>query len=485
MLFVNNVGYKVKTPSGWSYFDGIKKTTRNSTIKVVLDDQRTLETTHEHKLKLIDGTFEQVKNLLSASLDCGRKVVSLTEIDQKVEVFDLINVEKNHEYYTNDIVSSNCAFIRDFDTIWTGLSPTISTGGRAFILSTPNGVGGQFYKLWVDAEAGLNDFNPIKLPWQVHPEHDEAWFKKETKNLSRRKQAQEYLCSFLASGETFLNIDDLDWLRSHIKEPIEKRGFDNNVWLWALPQEGKRYVMPADIARGDSADFSAFHVIDADDGMVVAEYLGKAPPEKVGQMMEEFGKLYNDALAIPENNSFGYTTAMYLKEAGYPNLYYDHSKGDLFGGIKTSDKQVPGFSTQKKSRLNILTKFEELVRNKLISVHSARLVQQLQSFVWEHNKPQAMRDSHDDLIMSIAIGLYIVSSALQVDQVKLAQTTAMLSVSSKTSRNVEELPMLNEMQPSSLINQYTNVVSKREVINQRGRQLVGQKLNPMWSWLLK
>ena len=44
------------------------------------------------------------------------------------------------------LIVDEAAFVRNFNTIWTGIYPTISTGGRVIILSTPNGVGGQYHK---------------------------------------------------------------------------------------------------------------------------------------------------------------------------------------------------------------------------------------------------------------------------------------------------------------------------------------------------
>lgn len=381
------------------------------------------------------------------------------------------------------LIVDEAAFIRNFDTLWTGLSPTISTGGRAFILSTPNGVGGMFYRLWVDAEAGLNGFNPIKLPWQVHPEHDEKWFKTETANLTRRKIAQEYLCDFLASGDTFLNVDDLDWMKSKVREPIQKTGFDRNLWIWAHPEHGKRYVVSADIARGDAADFSALHIIDADDGTVVGEYLGKAPPEVMGKMIDEFGRKYNNALAAPENNTFGYTTVTHLKEVGYPRMYYERHKGDPFNFVPTED-MLPGFSTQHKSRLNILTKFEELIRNKMINSPSSRLIQQLQAFVWQGSKPQALKESHDDLIISIAIGMYIIGGAMQQDASRVEHIQAMLGGMSRSSRSSDTLPGMNELQPP-LQPSTMNTVQQRIVTNGRGRPGMVTTLHPAYSWLFK
>ena len=47
----------------------------------------------------------------------------------------------------------------------------------------------------MSAEEGSSDFFLTKLPWQVHPDHDEDWFEQETKNMSKREIAQEYLCN--------------------------------------------------------------------------------------------------------------------------------------------------------------------------------------------------------------------------------------------------------------------------------------------------
>ena len=92
------------------------------------------------------------------------------------------------------LIVDEAAFVKNFDSLWMGLYPTISTGGRVIILSTPNGVGGQYHKLYTDANAGLNEFKSIMLPWDVHPERDDVWFDETTKNLSDRQIAQEYLC---------------------------------------------------------------------------------------------------------------------------------------------------------------------------------------------------------------------------------------------------------------------------------------------------
>ena len=93
------------------------------------------------------------------------------------------------------LVVDEAAHIERMNEIWTAIYPTLSTGGRCVALSTPAGVGNWFHKTYIDAVDGDNDFHPINLPWDVHPERDKEWFEKETKNMSRRQIAQELECT--------------------------------------------------------------------------------------------------------------------------------------------------------------------------------------------------------------------------------------------------------------------------------------------------
>ena len=167
--------------------------------------------------------------------------------------------------------------------------PTLSTGGRAIILSTPNGVGGQYYDLWVQAEKKENKFNAIKLQWDVHPDRDEVWFEEETKNMSEKQIAQELLCDFAASGETFLRLEDIEYIRGWIRTPIDRWGPDMGVWVWEYPLSERKYVISADVSRGDAGDYSTFHVIDTESSSIVAEYQGKLPPDRFAQLLAEAG----------------------------------------------------------------------------------------------------------------------------------------------------------------------------------------------------
>lgn len=409
MGLISNSEWEVLTPTGWQDFLGIKRSSRNDLLKIV-HEHGSLTTTPEHLIKTVENEFKSTNSLINDTVltNVGEsKITDIIDVEGEHFVYDLIEVSNGHEYYTSNMISHNCAFIRDFEDIWTGLAPTISTGGSAILLSTPNGVGGQYYKLWVDAEAGQNDFIPIKLPWNVHPEHDQAWFNKETRSMPETKVRQEYLCEFAGSSDTFLQIEDMEWLYTLLDEPDRTSDIDRNLWVWDDPQPGHRYVVGADACRGNGADFATAHVIDMDELTVVAEYMSKVPADVLGDVLVKIGRHYNDALLAPENNSFGWFTACRVRDSGYPRLVYEKSRGDVYDYKPTSADEKPGFSTQKNSRDAILGKLEQAIRSKKLTIRSKRTFEQFRTFVWHGNKASAIRGANDDLIMSLAIANYL------------------------------------------------------------------------------
>lgn len=382
------------------------------------------------------------------------------------------------------LIVDEAAFIREFEDIWTGLSPTISTGGSAIIISTPHGVGGQYYKLWTDAVASTNEFNPINLPWYVHPEHDQAWFDKETRNLSRRKIAQEFLCSFESSGDTFLQPEELDYLRECIEQPIRKEGPAAGIWIWGNPVSSRKYIISADVARGDATDYSTFHVIDVEESEVVAEYMGKIPPDKFADLLMTYGRQYNEAVLIPEKNTFGYFTCVKLRDAGYKRLFYKNTVGDLFSYVSKDPDAVPGFDTQASSRTQILAKLEETIRNRAIKVYSQRLFDQLQAFIWNGSKAMASKDSHDDLVISMAIGTWFATGATTVHEDGKEHAVAILAATGVSKRDISStFNQISAVQP--VMNPNMRGFTPQNVHKPRNASEVRHADVSDFSWLMR
>jgi len=328
------------------------------------------------------------------------------------------------------LVIDEAAHVEGLEDLWTGLYPTLSTGGRCIALSTPNGVGNWFHKVYVEADAGINDFHPVVLPWDVHPERDEEWFAKETRNMSARQIAQELECNFNASGETVISAADINRLYDGITEPKYRVGFDRNLWLWEQYDAANTYLLVADVARGDAADYSVFHVIKLETMEVIGEYQGKPNLEQFASILDSTGREYGDCMLVVENNSLGISILEKLQEREYPNLYFsikgthEYITETQAQGINNS---VPGFTTSSKTRPLIIAKMEEFIRNQLITIYSSRIIGEFKTFIWNNNKAQAMRSYNDDLVMALAIACWVRDTALTVNQRDLEYKKAMVN----------------------------------------------------------
>ena len=336
------------------------------------------------------------------------------------------------------LVLDEAAHIAGLEELWTGLYPTLSTGGRCIALSTPNGVGNWFHKTCTDAEAGANNFNLTTLPWDVHPDRDEEWYRKETRNMSKRQIAQELGCNFNTSGETVIDPDDLQWLLGATKEPKYRTGFDRNFWIWEEFDPTCNYLMVADVARGDGADHSAFHIIKLETLEIVGEYQGKPTLDMYANMLNQVGREYGNCMLVVENNNIGYSVLNKLMDYGYPNVYHSikstHEYIEQYQA-EAFNSAVPGFSTTMKTRPLIVAKLEEFIRNKLIKIYSSRTINEMKTFIWRNGKPQAMKGYNDDLIMALAIGCWVRDTALQVNARDLNYQKAFVDsiITSKTT----------------------------------------------------
>tara|TARA_R110002020_G_scaffold37239_8_gene112522 strand:+ start:6530 stop:8113 length:1584 start_codon:yes stop_codon:yes gene_type:complete len=336
------------------------------------------------------------------------------------------------------LVLDEAAHIENLEELWTGLYPTLSTGGRCIALSTPNGVGNWFHRAYVDAAADVNNFYPTCLPWDVHPDRDQEWFEKETANMSKRQIAQELECNFNTSGETVIAPEDMEKLSQNVREPKYKTAFDRNFWIWEEHDPSCNYLLVADVARGDGTDYSVFHIIKLETLEIVGEYQGKPTPDLYSNMLNQIGKEFGNCLIVVENNSIGYAVLEKLVEFEYPNIYYSikstHEYIDQYQA-EYQPNAVLGFSTTAKTRPLIVAKLEEFIRNELITVNSSRLINEMKTFIWQYGKPQAMRGYNDDLVMALAIACWVRDTALETNQRSMNYQKAFLNsiVYTKTS----------------------------------------------------
>lgn len=333
------------------------------------------------------------------------------------------------------LVVDEAAHIDNMDSIWTAIYPTISTGGRCIALSSPNGIGNWFHKAYEDALNNQNAFIATSLPWNVHPEHDQEWFENETKNLGKREIAQEYLVSFNASGETVVDPDDLEFLRKTVCDPVKKGWMDRNLYIWKPYNHQGKYLISADVARGDGQDYSVFHVINVNTMEQVAEYQGKVEPETFVKLLFDIGIEYGNAMIVIENNNIGFTVAQKLVEMTYKNVYFSHKSSHEYvhpNAALGNSNVIPGFTTSVKTRPLIIAKLDEAIRNKALKINSGRLVRELEKFIWINGRPEAQKGYNDDLVMSLAIACWVRDTTIITSQKGVQLDLAILGSISKS-----------------------------------------------------
>jgi hypothetical protein len=288
-------------------------------------------------------------------------------------------------------------------------------------LSTPNGIGNWFHKAWVDAEAGENGFIPVKLPWSVHPDRDQSWRDEQDRKLGVRAAAQECDCSFLSSGNTVIEPELLTFYEeTYIQEPTEKRGVDGNLWIWEGVDYQKSYMIVADVSRGDSTDYSTFHIFDIETCTQVGEYKGKLSPKEFGNVLVGIATEYNDALLVIENANIGWSTIEQVISREYKNLYYSsRSETETVESYMAKferEKLVPGFTMSLRTRPLVIAKLTEFITEKSVTIKSKRTLAELRVFVWKNGKPQAQIGYNDDLVMPLAVALYVRDGAVRLKQ---------------------------------------------------------------------
>ena len=120
-----------------------------------------------------------------------------------------------------------------------------------------------------------------------------------------------------------------------------------------------------------------------------------------------------------------FATSRKLQELGYKDLYVE--------GMNTADKwkynpndgnKTPGLAFNNK-RSQIVAAFEESLRHKF-TIRSKRLLNELYTFVYINGKPNHMKGKHDDLIMAIAMALYVGENSFSQLQKADSLTKAML-----------------------------------------------------------
>jgi hypothetical protein len=360
------------------------------------------------------------------------------------------------------VVLDECHFIPNASDLLTAVLPTLSGADNDLVMmSTPSVPSGMFYDYWVGAVNNKNGFLPIELPWSLHPKRTQEWRDTQDIQMGVKKAFQEFNCSFSSSENSVYDKDVIDYIDKNMVEPPASTSEENHeFWYWEYPNYDVNYMVVADTSRGDNdGDYSTLQVIRTDTFTQVAEYQGQIDPHALAIRAKSTAIYYNNALLVVENNGIGEATCLELEALTYDNLYKTNKSSDthninqFVNTYEYNDNLKTGFTMSTKTRPLVLSKFQECLINKSITIKSSRTSHELKTFVYINGKAQANRGSNDDLIMPLSIACYLREYALMFASKSVAMSKQLVT-NIAVYRN-KEYQNFNQMDTNQhIINQY-------------------------------
>ena len=342
----------------------------------------------------------------SIEFDNGSRIVSQTTTENTGRGMSITLLYLDEFAFVRPTIASE---------FWTSITPTLSTGGKAIITSTPNSDEDQFALIWKQANKtedeygnprldglGINGFKAFRSFWKEHPDRDDAWAREQRAQLGEERFRREMDCEFVINDETL--ISPLKLLDLVGVEPTSKTG---QVRWYKRIDKDKMYIIALDPSLGTGGDPSAIQVFEAETTEQVAEWRHNKTdvPTQVKIMAEIVKTIFetvNNEQSIyysVENNTLGEAALISINEYGEENIPgYFLSDNSVQG---TSGRRIrKGFTTTNKSKIVACNKLKILVESGRMKIYSKSLISELKNFVASGSSYQAKPGETDDLVMS-------------------------------------------------------------------------------------
>ena len=366
------------------------------------------------------------------------------------------------------LIMDEAAYIDNGAEVFGAALTALGTGGKATLISTPKGMDALYYKTYDQAKKKENNFNIIEMKWYedlrynkdlrwlkddaVEVEYEftyesyerklkdgwkptSTWYEEMCRGMNNDAKmiAQELDVSFIGSGGNVIGEEYIDLQnKNNVMEPKVTLGAENEIWIWEEPQEGHQYIMGVDVSRGDGEDASTIVVVDFTTMEQVMEYQGKIQPDLLAQIVEEYGEIYKAYTVVDVTGGMGVSTVLKLLEFEYKRLHYDNPNGKILSARQreltnfNKDNKIPGFHATNV-RLPMISNLETQIRTNGIKIRSSRLTSEMKTFVYKNGRPDHMEGYHDDLLMSLAMCLWVLEHSFKNLEKLEKQNKAILS----------------------------------------------------------
>ena len=297
---------------------------------------------------------------------------------------------------------------------WTSISPTLATGGKCIITSTPNSDEDQFATLWKGAnkcldeygnttELGINGFKAFRSYWREHPDRDEAWAIQQRAQLGDERFRREMDCEFIIFDETLINPIHLVEMAGI--DPIERQG---QVRWYKKPEAQYTYVVALDPSLGTGGDPAAIQIFELPTFKQIGEWQhNKTPIQQQVGILASITKYLsetvnpNNIYYSVENNTIGEASLISISEVGEENI-----RGIFLSEPKrmgSSRRYRRGFNTTNSSKISACAKLKNLIESNRMTVVSKPLISELKTFVAHGTSFAAKPGETDDLVMATVL----------------------------------------------------------------------------------
>ena len=314
------------------------------------------------------------------------------------------------------------AFVRNTiaQDFWTSIVPTLSTGGKAIITSTPNSDEDQFWQIWLAAnktldeygnetELGKNGFKAFRAYWNEHPDRDEAWAAEQKSKLGDERFSREIECNPIIYDETLISPLILAELTAN--EPIFKQG---QVRWFKRPEKSKIYTISLDPSLGTGGDPAAIQVFELPDLNQVAEWRHNKTNihqqikllKEITDFIYETTKEETNIFYSVENNTLGEAALFAIDELGEENI-----KGSFISEPKqmgSGRRYRKGFNTTNKSKLLACSKLKNFIEKNKMKINSRNLISELKTFIASGGSFAAKTGETDDLVSAVLLNIRMV-----------------------------------------------------------------------------
>lgn len=305
------------------------------------------------------------------------------------------------------------------DEFWTSISPTLATGGKCIMTSTPNSDEDTFATIWKEAnkkfdefgneqETGINGFFPFTCAWSEHPDRDDAWAVQERGRIGEERFRREYGCEFLIYDETLINSICLAGLEG--KEPIMRMG--QSRW-YKKPSKECLYVVALDPSLGTGGNSAAIEVLELPTFIQVAEWQHNLTPiqgqirvfkDMLKYIADEIGEenASNIYWSI-ENNTVGEAGLVCIRDIGeenFPGLFL--SEPVRKGHVRKFRK---GFNTTHGVKISASARLKYLIESGKMKINSKPLISELKAFIATGVSFKAKTGEEDDLVSAMLLSV--------------------------------------------------------------------------------